>query len=121
VLFEELVNDRRLATKPFFLTLTKLDLFKDKLMHDPMSKYWPDFDGGSDLDKAREYWIDRFRSLKQHSNPQLHVQYATSIASFTSNIRDVQGVVMDDPLATPLMDMTFDFGFFDDQAQLTAV
>ncbi|MCJ1438151.1 hypothetical protein MMC27_007538 [Xylographa pallens] len=113
MLFEKLVNDRRLATKPFFLTLTKLDLFKNKLMHDPMSKYWPDFKGGCDCDKAREYWIDRFRSLKQHSKPQLHIQYATSIASFTTNIRDMQGVVMDLPFSKPLLNVPFDFEFAD--------
>ncbi|MCJ1380047.1 guanine nucleotide-binding protein subunit alpha [Xylographa soralifera] len=92
-LFKSIITSKWFTKSTFFLIFTNIDLFKKKLMHDPMEGYFPDYTGGSDFSNALEYWIRRFRDIKPHPDSQLHIQLAESTASFKDSIMELHDLM----------------------------
>lgn len=84
VLFESVINSRwflrtsvivrisryhsgwlRLKTASSQLFLNKIDLFKVKLPKVPLDKYFPEYTGGADVNKAAKYILWRFTQLNR--------------------------------------------------------
>ncbi|MCJ1284042.1 guanine nucleotide-binding protein subunit alpha [Xylographa opegraphella] len=95
-LFESLIASKRFTNSAFFLIFTKIELFRKKLLHDPMKTYFPDYTGGSDLSNALVYWQSRFRHLMPHPCSQLHIQFAPSTASFQDNIMEMHDLMREE-------------------------
>jgi len=85
-LFKSLLALEWFTKSAFFLVFTKIDLFEEKLKHEPMKTYFPDYNGGSDLSHGLEYWTQRFNDIKPDPKSQLHIQYANNTASFRDMI-----------------------------------
>ncbi len=93
VLFDSVVNSRWFMRTSVILFLNKVDLFEAKLGRSPLNRYFPDFTGGNDTQKAAKYLLWRFSQFNNRPNLNLypHLTQATS----TSNIRVVFVAVKD--------------------------
>ncbi|KAI1034995.1 hypothetical protein LB503_011625 [Fusarium chuoi] len=73
-LFSSLSNSRWFTQTPFFVILSNISAFRNKILQSPLSKWFPQFEGGSDRDAALEFIKDRFRELaKPDQNIYIHV------------------------------------------------
>ncbi|KAI8094697.1 heterotrimeric G protein alpha subunit A [Thamnidium elegans] len=85
-LFESIVNSRWFLQTSIMLFLNKVDLFKTKVTRVPLENYFPDYGGGSDINKAVKYILWRFL---QANRPKLQVYPHLTQATNTNNIRFV--------------------------------
>ena len=76
LLFDSVVNSRWFMRTSIILFLNKVDIFKQKLFRSPLSNYFPDYSGGSDINKAAKYLLWRFNQVNRaHLN--LYPQYVS--------------------------------------------
>ncbi|KAI8087825.1 heterotrimeric G protein alpha subunit A [Gilbertella persicaria] len=85
-LFESIVNSRWFLHTSIMLFLNKVDLFKIKIARVSLQKYFPDYGGGNDINKAVKYILWRFL---QANRPKLNVYPHLTQATNTNNIRFV--------------------------------
>lgn len=101
ILFDSVVNSRWFARASIVLFLNKIDVFAEKLQHVPLEKYFPDYTGGQDINKAAKYILWRFVQLNRaHLNIYPHVTQATD----TSNIKLVFAAIKETILENSLKD-----------------
>lgn len=75
-LFDSICNSRWFVKTSIILFLNKIDLFQEKLVHSPLSDYFPDFTGGDNYDAACDYLLHRFVSLNQSAaSKQIYAHY----------------------------------------------
>ncbi|KIJ10007.1 hypothetical protein PAXINDRAFT_138616 [Paxillus involutus ATCC 200175] len=60
ILFESVINSRWFLRTSIILFLNKVDIFKTKLPKVPLEKYFPEYSGGADINKAAKYILWRF-------------------------------------------------------------
>ncbi|KAG8901681.1 Guanine nucleotide-binding protein alpha-2 subunit [Tulasnella sp. 403] len=60
VLFESVINSRWFLRTSIILFLNKIDVFKAKLPKVPLERYFPEYTGGPDINKAAKYILWRF-------------------------------------------------------------
>ncbi|KAF7349897.1 Heterotrimeric G-protein alpha subunit, GPA3-like protein [Mycena venus] len=91
-LFESIINSRWFLRASMILFLNKIDVFKRKLPKIPLGRYFPEYEGGNDLQKAAKYILWRFM-LKNHAGLTIypHVTQATN----TRNIRLVFAAIIE--------------------------
>jgi guanine nucleotide-binding protein G(i) subunit alpha len=65
VLFESIINSRWFLRTSIILFLNKIDLFKVKVPKVPMDRYFSDYSGGADVNKAAKYILWRFTQLNR--------------------------------------------------------
>ncbi|KAI9505923.1 guanine nucleotide-binding protein subunit alpha [Coemansia sp. RSA 1358] len=92
-LFDSICNSRWFVKTSIILFLNKMDIFREKLPHSPMKKYFPDFEGGNDIDAASLYILKRFVSLNQSDAKQIYTHF--TCATDTTQIRFVMAAVND--------------------------
>ncbi|KAL2000062.1 hypothetical protein VTN02DRAFT_3609 [Thermoascus thermophilus] len=101
VLFDSVVNSRWFMRTSIILFLNKVDLFRQKLGRSPLSKYFPDYSGGNDVNRAAKYLLWRFNQVNRaHLNLYPHLTQATD----TTNIRLVFAAVKETILQNALKD-----------------
>lgn len=100
-LFESVVNSMWFRRTAVILCLNKIDIFIEKLPTSPMEKYFPDYVGGADVNKAVKYILWRFKQLNR-ANLNL-IPYVTQ-ATDTDNIRLAFTVVRETILHNNLLD-----------------
>lgn len=68
MLFESIANSQWFVNTSIILFLNKIDLFKEKLQHTPVKKYFPDYNGpAQSYDHAYQYFRDCFMRLNRNS------------------------------------------------------
>ncbi|TID16308.1 hypothetical protein CANINC_004210 [Pichia inconspicua] len=100
-LFESVVNSMWFKRTAVILCLNKIDIFIDKLQTSPLEKYFPDYVGGANVNKAVKYILWRFKQLNR-ANLNL-VPYVTQ-ATDTDNIRLAFAIVRETVLHNNLLD-----------------
>ena len=60
LLFDSVINSRWFLRTSIILFLNKIDVFKSKLPKVPLEKYFPEYTGGPDINKAAKYILWRF-------------------------------------------------------------
>ncbi|EZF28586.1 guanine nucleotide-binding protein alpha-3 subunit [Trichophyton interdigitale H6] len=101
VLFDSVVNSRWFMRTSIVLFLNKVDLFRQKLGRSPLNKYFPDYSGGNDVNRAAKYLLWRFNQVNRaHLNLYPHLTQAAD----TSNIRLVFAAVKETILQNALKD-----------------
>lgn len=60
VLFDSVINSRWFLRTSIILFLNKIDVFKSKLPKVPLEKFFPEYTGGSDVNKGAKYILWRF-------------------------------------------------------------
>ncbi|KIK25914.1 hypothetical protein PISMIDRAFT_9392 [Pisolithus microcarpus 441] len=101
VLFESVINSRWFLRTSIILFLNKIDVFKVKLPKVPLEHYFPEYTGGSDINKAAKYILWRFM---QANRARLSVYPHLTQATDTSNIRLVFAAVKETILRNALKD-----------------
>ena len=89
-LFEEICNSKWFTKTAIILFLNKADLFKDKIEKVDINTLFPDYTGGKDFEKAKQYIQDRFIVLNK--NPKKKIFAHTTCAVNTENIKVVFNV-----------------------------
>jgi hypothetical protein len=84
VLFESVINSRWFLRTSVILFLNKIDVFKAKLPKVPLEKFFPEYTGGADINKAAKYILWRFT---QTNRARLSVYPHLTQATDTSNAR----------------------------------
>ncbi|KAI9431188.1 G-protein alpha subunit [Lactarius indigo] len=98
-LFESVINSRWFLHSSIILFLNKIDVFKKKLPKVPLDKYFPEYTGGSDVNKGAKYILWRFMQVNR---TRLSVYPHITQATDTSNIRLVFAVVKETVLHNAL-------------------
>jgi len=86
-LFEEICNSKWFGEVDIILFLNKYDLFREKIQVSDMKQAFPDYDGGLDLKKAREFITNKYLSLNHNDSKKIYHHITT--ATNTENIREV--------------------------------
>ncbi|KIM74715.1 hypothetical protein PILCRDRAFT_827917, partial [Piloderma croceum F 1598] len=101
VLFKSVINSRWFLRTSTILFITKIDVFKSKLLKVPLEKYFPEYTAGSDINKAAKYILWRFM---QANRARLSVYSHLTQATDTINIRLVFAAVKETILQNTLKD-----------------
>ncbi|KAI8877113.1 guanine nucleotide binding protein, alpha subunit [Backusella circina FSU 941] len=101
VVFESVINSRWFSRTSIVLFLNKIDLFKAKLPKVPLGKFFPDYSGGSDPEKAAKYILWRFNQMNR---AKLTIYPHLTQATDTSNIRLVFAAIKETILQNALKD-----------------
>jgi len=86
-LFEQISNSKHFENADIILFLNKKDLFMEKICKVDPGKWFPDYKGGCDHEKAEEYFKEAFRSRVK--DPNKVVYSYTTCATDTNNVRVV--------------------------------
>ncbi|GMM29208.1 guanine nucleotide-binding protein subunit alpha [Martiniozyma asiatica (nom. inval.)] len=100
-LFESVVNSMWFRRTSIILCLNKIDIFIEKIANSPLENHFPDYVGGSDVNKAVKYILWRFKQLNR-GNLNL-VPYVTQ-ATDTNNIKLAFTVVKETIIHNNLID-----------------
>lgn len=65
VLFDSVVNSRWFMRTSIILLLNNVSIFKEKLARSPLSNYFSDYSGGSDVSSAVKYILWRFNQINR--------------------------------------------------------
>ena len=89
ILFESVINSRWFLRTSIILFLNKIDVFKSKLPKVPLERYFPEYTGGPDINKAAKYILWRFM---QANRARLSV-YPQCVATVSpsANVRSDRG------------------------------
>ncbi|KAH9175722.1 G-protein alpha subunit [Lactarius sanguifluus] len=90
ILFDSVINSRWFLRASIILFLNKIDVFRKKLPKVPLDKYFPEYTGGTDVNKGAKYILWRFM---QANRARLSVYPHITQATDTSNIRLVFAAV----------------------------
>ncbi|KAI9477885.1 MAG: guanine nucleotide-binding protein alpha-3 subunit [Benjaminiella poitrasii] len=101
VLFESVVNSRWFSRTTIILFLNKIDIFGQKVKRIPLEKFFPDYGGGPDLNKAAKYILWRFN---QTNRAKLCIYPHLTQATNTSNIAHVFNAIKDTLIQNHLKD-----------------
>jgi len=101
VLFESVINSRWFLRTSIILFLNKIDVFKHKLPKVPLERYFPEYTGGSDINKAAKYILWKFM---QTNKARLSIYPHLTQATDTGNIRLVFAAVKETILQNALKD-----------------
>ncbi|TEB37720.1 heterotrimeric G-protein alpha subunit, GPA3-like protein [Coprinellus micaceus] len=101
VLFESVINSRWFLRTSIILFLNKIDVFKNKLPRVALERYFPEYTGGPDINKAAKYILWKFM---QANRARLSVYPHLTQATDTTNIRLVFAAVKETILQNALRD-----------------
>ena len=118
VLFESVINSRWFLRTSIILFLNKIDVFKQKLPKVPLERYFQEYTGGPDINKAAKYILWRFMQ-KNRARLSVYPQcvisavmpstfmdgaYSLTQATDTGNVRLVFAAVKETILQNALKD-----------------
>ncbi|KAI4523037.1 heterotrimeric G protein alpha subunit A [Schizophyllum commune] len=101
VLFESIINSRWFLRTSIIIFLNKIDVFKLKVHKVPLERYFPEYTGGKDPNKAAKFILWKFM---QANRAGLSVYPHLTQATDTSNIRLVFAAVKETILQNALKD-----------------
>ncbi|KAJ6246395.1 guanine nucleotide-binding protein g(o) subunit alpha [Anaeramoeba flamelloides] len=92
-LFFEQCNSRWFNDVPFILFLNKLDLFEKKLSVYPLKDLFQEYDGGDNLENAKEFIKQKFLEKSKNKQKTIYTHFTT--ATNTKNVKVVFAMVQD--------------------------
>jgi len=95
MLWESIANSHWFTKSAMILFLNKMDLFREKLPHSPITKYgFTDYHGPEDDYKsASKYFLDKFKALSR--NPEKEIYGHFTNATDTNLLKITMGSVQD--------------------------
>ncbi|KAJ7249600.1 heterotrimeric G-protein alpha subunit, GPA3-like protein [Mycena rebaudengoi] len=100
-LFESVINSRWFLRTSIILFLNRIDVFKQKLPKSPLERYFPEYTGGNDLQKAAKFILWKFM---QENRAKLTVYPHVTQANDITNIRLVFAAAKETILQNALKD-----------------
>lgn len=86
-LFSSICNSRWFVNTSIILFLNKIDIFKTKILSNPISDYFDDYQGINNFDAGKEYFKKKFVGLNRNPNKNIYVHF--TCAWDTSNVKFV--------------------------------
>ncbi|CZR68347.1 related to G protein alpha subunit GNA-3 [Phialocephala subalpina] len=86
ILFDSFVNSRWFMRSSIILCLNRVDVFKQKLGMSPLQRYFPDYSGGNDVNRAAKYILWRFNQINR---AHLKIYPYLTQSTDRSNVRQV--------------------------------
>jgi len=101
-LFEEICNSKWFGEVDIILFLNKYDLFREKIQTVDMKEAFPDYDGGLDLKRAREFLTNKYLSLNHNEGKNIynHITTATDTKNIKDVLKDVTDIVVNQSFQT---------------------
>ncbi|KAI5966988.1 GPA2 [Candida pseudojiufengensis] len=98
-LFDSVVNSRWFSRTSVVLFLNKIDIFAEKLQFSPLENYFPDYQGGNNINKAAKYILWRFNQVNRSGlNIYPHVTQATDTKNIELVMAAVKETIMENNL-----------------------
>lgn len=95
--FDSVINSKLFTKTTIILFLSNFSVFRQKLARNPLAGYFPDYSGGTDVNRASEYLLERF---SQVNRAQLCL-YSHLVDPYDpSNIQLVFAAIMDRIIST---------------------
>lgn len=85
-LFGEITNSQWFKNSVIILFLNKIDSFKEKLEYSPLKSLFPDYNGGSDYNKAMNYIEEQYTKV-YGGEKKLYVRHTCALD--TENIQHI--------------------------------
>ncbi|ESK84355.1 guanine nucleotide-binding protein subunit alpha [Moniliophthora roreri MCA 2997] len=73
ILFEAVAHTHWLTNVPMVLLLNKKDVLERKIAKSPIVDFFPDYAGGTDVEAACDYFVQRFLSVSKHPEMPVHI------------------------------------------------
>lgn len=102
-LFDSICNSKWFVRTSIILFLNKIDIFKEKIPKTPLNKFFSDYNGGADADKAADFFTKKFISLNQSDVKQVYTHL--TCATDTAQIKFVMNAVNDIIIQNNLRDL----------------
>ncbi|KAJ6506770.1 G-protein alpha subunit [Mycena sanguinolenta] len=96
-----LINSRWFLRTSIILFLCKIDVFRVKIQEAPLERYFPEYIGGADINKAAKYILWRFM---QENRSRLNIYPHITEATDTKNVRLVFAAIKETILQNALKD-----------------
>ena len=93
ILFETTIHMQTFKQKNVVLFLNKTDLFREKVLREPIGKYFPDYSGGPDYKKGCDYFTAKF--LSKNANDCRKIYPHLTCATDTEALGHLINVVAD--------------------------
>jgi len=88
------------SATPIILFLNKSDLFEKKITKVPLERFFTDYDGGEDFEKAKQYLQSKFKTcVKNVNNYYLHITCATNTENIEFVFKSVQHIFISGTLS----------------------
>ncbi|KAG4284513.1 hypothetical protein FPRO06_08892 [Fusarium proliferatum] len=95
-LFSSLANSRWFPQTPFFVILSNVSAFRNKILQSPLSKYFRKFEGGNDGDAALAFIKGQFQELaKDDQNITIHVADISTAEGVIAAIETMENTSLD--------------------------
>ncbi|KAJ3440817.1 guanine nucleotide-binding protein g(o) subunit alpha [Anaeramoeba flamelloides] len=92
-LFFEQCNSRWFNDVDFILFLNKMDLFEKKISAFPLKELFSEYDGGDDLDNAKEFIKQKFLEQSKNKRKTIYTHFTT--ATDTKMVKNVFNIIRD--------------------------
>lgn len=86
-LFDSVVNNPYFTKTPIIIFFNKTDIFRKRLETEPISKYYPEFQGPNDFDTACQFILDKFTAIVKAKNKAIYPHF--TCATDTTQVQDV--------------------------------
>lgn len=97
LLFDEICNSRWFFDTSVILFMNKLDLFKQKIQTIDLNVCFEDYDGGLDVDKAKEFIKNKYQELNKHKESKqiyAHFTCATETDIMRNVFADIKTIIL---------------------------
>lgn len=92
-LFDSICNSKWFVKTSVILFLNKMDIFQEKITTSPIEKYFQDYQGGTEVEKGKLFFAQKFSALNQSDSKQVYVHY--TCATDTAQVKFVMMAVND--------------------------
>jgi hypothetical protein len=96
-LFRNICESRHLRNVAIILFLNKEDLFDAKIQVSPLNRIFPNYEGGTDAKKGKEYILARYLellSIRQSKEYYYHFTCAIDTSNIKKIFEDVRGILL---------------------------
>jgi guanine nucleotide-binding protein subunit alpha len=92
-LFDSICNSTWFVKSSIILFLNKIDVFEKKIVSSPIEKAFPEYNGGPDMEAAKQFFLSKFLALNQSDTKQVYSHF--TCATDTTQIKFVMAAVND--------------------------
>src|SRR5436305_14391043 len=79
MIFESILNSQWFKKSALILFLNKMDIFKTKLEHSPIKRYFSDYTGDpTDWKAASKYFLKKFKYLNRDPRKEIYAHFTTA-------------------------------------------
>lgn len=90
-LFDYVCNSKWTSEVSIFLILNNIDGFREKIPISPLKNYFPDYEGGQNLEAAADYIANRFVRMNENDSKQIYIHFTRAFD--TVQIRFVMAAI----------------------------